>query len=252
MSAAGQPSFPSGDPGRADACPLAHGDYTAHPGPVLQGRMEGGRAGPAHRAPPAASSILPPRSGSAPCRQPRSFPTPRPSNSPAAPRPTAGHQPLSRPPSPCSPPAPVPGCAGSRPEAPPTPAGTRRPKPWRWQREGRKEGRTEEAANGPGTAPPLPGTPPTRRTGGRGGGRVMLRHTMPYHAMPYCTMPCHAMPCYALLCSAMPALRCLRTGWRGGGRPGGFRCCQPKHTVIDFAQGEAKGVLFCAVSARNL
>lgn len=75
----------------------------------------------------------------------------------------------------------------------------------------------------------------------------MLRHTMPYHAMPYCTMPCYAMLCYA-----MPALRCLRTGWRGGGRPGGFRCCQPKHTVIDFAQGEAKGVLFCAVSARNL
>lgn len=156
--------------------------------------------------PPAASSILPPRSGSAPCRQPRSFPTPRPSNSPAAPRPTAGHRghrPLSRPPPPCSPPAPVPGCAGSRPEAPPTPAGTRRPKPWRWQREGRKEGRTEEATNGPGTAPPLPGTPPTRRTGGRGGGHVMLRHTMPYHAMPCRTMPCHAMPCYALLCYAM-------------------------------------------------
>lgn len=150
--------------------------------------------------PPAASSILPPRSGSAPCRQPRSFPTPRPSNSPAAPRPTAGHRPLSRPPSPCSPPAPVPGCAGSRPEAPPTPAGTRRPKPWRWQREGRKEGRTEEAANGPGTAPPLPGTPPTRRTGGRGGGRVMLRHTMPYHAMLCHTVPCHAMLCSAMLC----------------------------------------------------
>lgn len=67
----------------------------------------------------------------------------------------------------------VPGCAGIRPAAPPTPAGTRRPKcrrPWRrWRRASGPGPRRWAALGRPPPPGPLPGTP--RRGRGKGRGR---------------------------------------------------------------------------------